>query len=52
VVVTRGTVVAGPSGRIVELGRGDYLSFPADRPHEFSTARRGAEVVLVIERLG
>jgi transcriptional regulator with XRE-family HTH domain len=50
VVVTRGTVVAGPSGRIVELGRGDYLSFPADRPHEFSTAGRGAEIVLVIER--
>jgi hypothetical protein len=33
----------------VELGRGDYLSFPADGPHEFSTARRGAEVLLVIE---
>jgi transcriptional regulator with XRE-family HTH domain len=50
VVVARGTVVAGPSGRPVELGRGDYLSFPADDPHEFVTAGRGAEVVLVIER--
>jgi transcriptional regulator with XRE-family HTH domain len=50
VVVARGTVVAGPSGRPVELGRGDYLSFPADRPHEFSTAGRAAEIVLVIER--
>jgi transcriptional regulator with XRE-family HTH domain len=50
VVVTRGTVVAGPSGRPIELGRADYLSFPADGPHEFSTAaRRGAEVVVVIE---
>ena len=49
VVVTRGTLVAGPSGRPVELGRGDYLSFPADRPHEFTTAARAAEAVLVIE---
>jgi transcriptional regulator with XRE-family HTH domain len=49
VLVTRGTVVAGPSGRPVELGRGDYLSFPADGPHEFSAAGRGADVVLVIE---
>jgi transcriptional regulator with XRE-family HTH domain len=49
VVVMRGTVVAGPSGRPVELARGDYLSFPADGPHEFSTAGRGAEVVLVVE---
>ena len=50
VLVISGTVTAGPSGRIVELGRGDYLSFPADRPHEFSTAGRGAEIVLVTER--
>jgi len=49
-VVTRGTVVAGPSGRPIELGRGDYLSFPADGPHELATAGRGAEVVLVVER--
>ena len=50
VVVTKGTVVAGPSGRPVELGRGDCLSFPADAPHELSTAGRGAEAVLVVER--
>jgi transcriptional regulator with XRE-family HTH domain len=49
VVVARGTVVAGPPGRPVELGRGDYLSFPADRPHELSAAGRGAELLLVIE---
>jgi transcriptional regulator with XRE-family HTH domain len=50
VVVTRGTVVAGPSGRPIELGRGDYLSFPADGPHEFSTAGRASELLLVTER--
>jgi hypothetical protein len=42
--------VAGPVERIVELGPGDYLSFPADRPHTFSTGRRGAEAVIVVER--
>lgn len=48
VLVTRGTLVAGPAERIVELGPGDYLSFPADRPYELSTAgRRGAALVLV-----
>jgi transcriptional regulator with XRE-family HTH domain len=49
VVVMRGTLVAGPSGRPVELGRGDYLSFPAGEPHEFTTAGRAAEAVLVVE---
>lgn len=49
VLVTRGTLVAGPAERPVELGKGDYLSFPADRPHVFSTARRGAEALVVAE---
>ena len=50
VVVTRGTLVAGPVERVVELGVGDLLSFPADRPHVFSTTRRAAEAVIVVER--
>jgi hypothetical protein len=41
--------VAGPSERISELGPGDYAAFPADVPHVFRTARRGAEAVLVLE---
>src|SRR4051794_22406869 len=49
VLVTRGTLVAGPAERIVELGAGDYLSFPADRPYEFSTARSGAEALVILE---
>src|SRR4051812_3439437 len=48
-VVTRGTLVAGPAERISELGAGDYAAFPADVPHVFRTARRGAEAVLVVE---
>jgi mannose-6-phosphate isomerase-like protein (cupin superfamily) len=49
VLVTRGTLVAGPAERIVELGTGDYMAFPADRPHVLRTARRGAAAVLVFE---
>jgi transcriptional regulator with XRE-family HTH domain len=50
VVVTRGSLVAGPSGRPVELGAGDYLAFRADQPYELSTAQRSAEAVMVVER--
>ena len=38
------------AGGGVELGRGDLLSFPADRPHVFTTARRAAEAVVLVER--
>src|SRR4051812_40289189 len=48
-VVTRGTLVAGPAERVSELGPGDYAGFPADVPHVFRTARRGAEAVLVVD---
>jgi transcriptional regulator with XRE-family HTH domain len=48
-VVTRGTLVAGPAERISELAAGDYAAFPADVPHVFRTARRGAEAVLVVD---
>jgi transcriptional regulator with XRE-family HTH domain len=50
VVVTRGTLVVGPAERPTELGRGDYAAFPVDRDHVFSTAARGAEAVVVVER--
>jgi transcriptional regulator with XRE-family HTH domain len=49
VVVTRGTLVVGPVERIVELGPGDYVSFPADRPYEFNTSRNGAAALVVLE---
>jgi len=48
-VVTRGTLVAGPAERISELGAGDYAAFPADVPHVFRTARHAAEAVLVVD---
>src|SRR3954452_16254397 len=49
VMVTRGTLLVGPVERIVELGPGDYLSFPADRPYEFNTARSGASALVLLE---
>jgi transcriptional regulator with XRE-family HTH domain len=49
VLVTRGTLVVGPVERIVELAAGDYLSFPADRPYEFNTARSGASALILLE---
>ena len=50
VVVTRGTLVAGPVEHVTELGRGDYASFPADRPYILRTGARAAEAVMVVER--
>src|SRR4051812_37771015 len=50
VVVARGTLVAGPAERITELAAGDYASFPADVPHVFRTAGRGADAVVLVER--
>jgi transcriptional regulator with XRE-family HTH domain len=49
-VVTRGTLVAGPVERISELSPGDYASFPADAPYLLRTGARAAEAVLVVER--
>lgn len=50
VLVTLGTVVAGPVERVSELGPGDCMSFAADRPHVLTTAARRAEAVIVVER--
>jgi transcriptional regulator with XRE-family HTH domain len=50
VVVTRGKVVAGPAERPTELGPGDYMSFPADRPHAFTTGRKAANAIVIVER--
>jgi transcriptional regulator with XRE-family HTH domain len=49
VVVTEGALETGPLERVTQLGPGDYLSFLADVPHLFRTARRAAGAVLVVE---
>jgi transcriptional regulator with XRE-family HTH domain len=50
VLVVEGTLIAGPSERVSELGRGDYAGFAADRPHVLRTGRGRARAVVVIEQ--
>jgi transcriptional regulator with XRE-family HTH domain len=45
VLVVEGTLIAGPSERITELGAGDYAGFAADRPHVLRTGRGRARAV-------
>lgn len=49
VVVGAGRIKAGPSGEPVELGPGDYLSFPGDAPHHYEALEPGTWAVLVME---
>jgi transcriptional regulator with XRE-family HTH domain len=49
VVVTAGRWRAGPVGDQVELGAGDYVRFPADRPHTYEALEPGSAAVLVME---
>jgi transcriptional regulator with XRE-family HTH domain len=45
VYVLEGTLIAGPVERSTELGRGDYMSFPADVPHVFEAGRQAARAL-------
>ncbi|MFF5082641.1 helix-turn-helix domain-containing protein [Actinoplanes sp. NPDC000266] len=47
-VVAAGRILAGPAGEQVELGPGDYVSFPGDVPHYYE-ALEPAWAVLVME---
>jgi len=47
VLVTAGSLVTGPAGRVTELGPGDLAAFPADRPHTLQAGPDGAAAVLV-----
>lgn len=49
VVVTAGRWRAGPVDAAVELEPGDYIRFPADRPHTYEALTPGAAAVLVME---
>ena len=48
-VVGSGRWNAGPAGEEVDLDPGDYLTFPADRPHGYRALTPGAFAVLVME---
>ncbi len=49
VVVAAGRVKAGPSGETVELGPGDYVTFPGDVPHVYEALEPGTWAVLALE---
>lgn len=48
-IIGAGRWRAGPDGEEVELGPGDYVTFPADRPHGYRALTAGASAVLVME---
>src|SRR3954469_11983130 len=50
IVVGAGRIVAGPTGDEVELGPGDYVTFPGDVPHRYE-ALEDSWAVLVMEHL-
>jgi transcriptional regulator with XRE-family HTH domain len=48
IVVGGGRILAGPAGEPVELGPGDYITFPGDVPHHYE-ALEDAWAVLIME---
>jgi transcriptional regulator with XRE-family HTH domain len=48
VVVAAGRILAGPAGEPVELGPGDYITFPGDVPHHYR-ALEDSWAVLIME---
>jgi transcriptional regulator with XRE-family HTH domain len=49
VYVLTGRVLAGPVDAPVELGRGDYAAYPADRPHVWECVGRSAARVWITQ---
>ena len=48
-IVGSGRWNAGPAGEEVDLDPGDYVAFPADRPHRYRALTPGASAVLIME---
>jgi transcriptional regulator with XRE-family HTH domain len=46
--VHHGELVAGPAGETATLGPGDFITFPADRPHLYQSPAAGAQAVLIL----
>ncbi len=49
VYVIQGKLIAGPVERLTELAGGDYISFPADVPHQLEARRHQARALLMVE---
>ncbi|MGH3647316.1 MAG: helix-turn-helix domain-containing protein [Micromonosporaceae bacterium] len=50
-LVMAGRMRTGPLDELVELGPGDYASFPGDVPHLYEALRPGTRVALVMEHI-
>nr|SBO91907.1 FIG01000794: hypothetical protein [Nonomuraea gerenzanensis] len=50
-VIGAGRALAGPVDEPVELGPGDYLSYPGDAPHVFTALEAATSGVIVMEQL-
>jgi transcriptional regulator with XRE-family HTH domain len=50
-IVSTGRVLAGPADDPVELGPGDYLSYPGDITHVYQALEPGTVAVLVMEHV-
>jgi transcriptional regulator with XRE-family HTH domain len=48
-VVAAGRMTAGPAAEPIDLGPGDYVSFPGDVPHHYQALEPGTWAVLVME---
>ncbi len=50
-ILGSGRVLAGPAGQPVELGPGDYITYPGDAPHVFDALAPDTAAVIVVEHV-
>jgi len=50
-VLSTGRVLAGPTNEAVELGPGDYVTYPGDVPHIFDALQPDTSGVIVMEHV-
>lgn len=51
VVISTGRALVGPLDAPVELGPGDYITYPGDTPHLFKGLEPGTSAVMVMEHV-
>ncbi|AUS77610.1 helix-turn-helix domain-containing protein [Actinoalloteichus sp. AHMU CJ021] len=50
-VVSNGRLRCGPHDDVIDLGPGDYASFPGDVPHHYQALEPGTSAVLIMEHV-
>jgi len=50
IIVTQGRALVGLTDAPEELGEGDYICYPADRPHIFKALEPDTHALLVAEQ--